>query len=195
MLRLCIIPAYLWGCASGCSLRQKSLALGGKFKSVCNFTLYVLPLSSFAISFSLSLSFSYTLPLSSFDDYCIRQQDLWHRPLFPYNEYWITIYAVIGGISSLTRSNTFSSRYMGTITGIGDIDSVRWPNSHWRSVKVYFWPVLLLFPLPTTSPCQPFELQTSVEKRYYSSTPLKFVLSEIPTLWFCMITKFTYEWI
>jgi len=80
MLRLCIIPAYLWGCASGCSLRQKSLELGGKFKSVCNFTLYVLPLSSFAISFSLSLSFSYTLPLSSFDDYCIRQLDLWHRP-------------------------------------------------------------------------------------------------------------------
>ncbi|KAL7192773.1 hypothetical protein ACSBR2_024568 [Camellia fascicularis] len=27
-------------------------------------------------------------------------------------------------------------RYMGTITGIGDLDSVRWPNSHWRSVKV-----------------------------------------------------------
>ncbi|CAD6266277.1 unnamed protein product [Miscanthus lutarioriparius] len=43
---------------------------------------------------------------------------------------------IIGGISSLTRSNTFNSRYMGTITGIGDLDSVRWPNSHWRSVKV-----------------------------------------------------------
>ncbi|KAK3027582.1 hypothetical protein RJ639_042258 [Escallonia herrerae] len=27
-------------------------------------------------------------------------------------------------------------RYMGTITGIGDVDPVRWPNSHWRSVKV-----------------------------------------------------------
>ncbi|VFQ99760.1 unnamed protein product [Cuscuta campestris] len=27
-------------------------------------------------------------------------------------------------------------RYMGTITGIGDLDGVRWPNSHWRSVKV-----------------------------------------------------------
>lgn len=25
---------------------------------------------------------------------------------------------------------------MGTITGIGDLDPVRWPNSHWRSVKV-----------------------------------------------------------
>lgn len=29
-----------------------------------------------------------------------------------------------------------TSRYMGTITGIGDLDPVRWPNSHWRSVKV-----------------------------------------------------------
>lgn len=27
-------------------------------------------------------------------------------------------------------------RYMGTITGISDLDQVRWPNSHWRSVKV-----------------------------------------------------------
>uniref|UniRef100_A0A453SWW1 Auxin response factor n=1 Tax=Aegilops tauschii subsp. strangulata TaxID=200361 RepID=A0A453SWW1_AEGTS len=27
-------------------------------------------------------------------------------------------------------------RYMGTITGISDLDAVRWPNSHWRSVKV-----------------------------------------------------------
>ncbi|KAM3394336.1 auxin response factor 8 [Capsicum galapagoense] len=27
-------------------------------------------------------------------------------------------------------------RYMGTITGIGDLDPVRWANSHWRSVKV-----------------------------------------------------------
>ncbi|KAL5983158.1 Arf8p [Asimina triloba] len=29
-------------------------------------------------------------------------------------------------------------RYMGTITGISDLDPVRWPNSHWRSVKVQF---------------------------------------------------------
>ena len=28
------------------------------------------------------------------------------------------------------------SRYMGTITGLSDLDPVRWPNSHWRSVKV-----------------------------------------------------------
>ncbi|XP_022720240.1 auxin response factor 6-like [Durio zibethinus] len=27
-------------------------------------------------------------------------------------------------------------RYMGTITGISDLDPVRWPNSYWRSVKV-----------------------------------------------------------
>ncbi|KAG0627423.1 hypothetical protein M758_2G199800 [Ceratodon purpureus] len=27
-------------------------------------------------------------------------------------------------------------RYMGTITGMGDLDPVRWPNSHWRSLKV-----------------------------------------------------------
>ena len=28
------------------------------------------------------------------------------------------------------------ARYMGTITGISDLDPVRWLNSHWRSVKV-----------------------------------------------------------
>ncbi|XP_038683759.1 auxin response factor 6-like [Tripterygium wilfordii] len=27
-------------------------------------------------------------------------------------------------------------RYMGTITGIGDLEPTRWPSSHWRSVKV-----------------------------------------------------------
>ncbi|KAG6503191.1 hypothetical protein ZIOFF_035502 [Zingiber officinale] len=31
---------------------------------------------------------------------------------------------------------THSSRYMGTVTGISDLDHVRWPNSYWRSVKV-----------------------------------------------------------
>ncbi|KAF8408827.1 hypothetical protein HHK36_004896 [Tetracentron sinense] len=30
----------------------------------------------------------------------------------------------------------FMYRYMGTITGISDLDPVRWPKSHWRSVKV-----------------------------------------------------------
>jgi hypothetical protein len=28
-------------------------------------------------------------------------------------------------------------RYMGTITGMGDIDPMRWPKSHWRSLKVH----------------------------------------------------------
>ncbi|GKB06306.1 transposon ty3-G gag-pol polyprotein [Tanacetum coccineum] len=27
--------------------------------------------------------------------------------------------------------------YMGMITGIGDLDPVRWPNSHWQSIKVH----------------------------------------------------------
>ncbi|KAG6536357.1 hypothetical protein ZIOFF_001411 [Zingiber officinale] len=31
---------------------------------------------------------------------------------------------------------THSSRYMGTVTGIIDLDPVQWPNSYWRSVKV-----------------------------------------------------------
>jgi hypothetical protein len=36
---------------------------------------------------------------------------------------------------------------MGTITGISDLDPVRWPNSHWRSVKVWCRLVLLLLQL------------------------------------------------
>lgn len=32
--------------------------------------------------------------------------------------------------------NGIGCSYMGTITGISDMDPVRWPNSHWRSVKV-----------------------------------------------------------
>lgn len=35
----------------------------------------------------------------------------------------------------------FELRYMGTITGVSDLDPVRWPNSHWRSVKVFFFPL------------------------------------------------------
>ncbi|KAJ7559713.1 hypothetical protein O6H91_04G097400 [Diphasiastrum complanatum] len=31
---------------------------------------------------------------------------------------------------------TSERRYMGTITGVGDIDPVRWPNSNWRCLKV-----------------------------------------------------------
>ncbi|KAJ6867783.1 hypothetical protein NC652_038853 [Populus alba x Populus x berolinensis] len=36
----------------------------------------------------------------------------------------------------LRLKNQVSRRYMGTITGTSDLDPVRWPNSHWRSVKV-----------------------------------------------------------
>jgi len=41
--------------------------------------------------------------------------------------------------------NIFSCRYMGTITGISDLDSVRWPNSHWRSVKVCIGSFIMIF--------------------------------------------------
>jgi hypothetical protein len=36
----------------------------------------------------------------------------------------------------LSQLSKCSGRYMGTITGISGLDPVRWPNSHWRSVKV-----------------------------------------------------------
>ncbi|KAJ7286633.1 hypothetical protein O6H91_Y021700 [Diphasiastrum complanatum] len=36
----------------------------------------------------------------------------------------------------LETEDSSTRRYMGTITGIGDLDPVRWPNSHWRSLKV-----------------------------------------------------------
>ena len=39
------------------------------------------------------------------------------------------------GITSLVDSSVYC-RYMGTITGTGDLDPIRWPNSHWRSLKV-----------------------------------------------------------
>jgi Auxin response factor len=39
-------------------------------------------------------------------------------------------------VVSLSYLSPFLARYMGTITGISDLDPVRWPNSHWRSVKV-----------------------------------------------------------
>ena len=49
---------------------------------------------------------------------------------------------------------------MGTITGISDLDPVRWPNSHWRSVKVLqqFTTSLFLFTL-CSSACLDFGLQ------------------------------------
>ena len=46
-------------------------------------------------------------------------------------------------------------RYMGTITGISDLDPVRWKNSQWRNLQVFFgdydiheyicWPLLFFF--------------------------------------------------
>ena len=36
------------------------------------------------------------------------------------------------------QEHPFVVRYMGTITGICDLDPTRWANSHWRSVKVQF---------------------------------------------------------
>lgn len=43
---------------------------------------------------------------------------------------------VMSNISFVTSFFIANLRYMGTITGIGDLDPVRWTNSHWRSVKV-----------------------------------------------------------
>lgn len=39
-------------------------------------------------------------------------------------------------VESWTSKSCIFSSYMGTITGISDLDPARWPNSHWRSVKV-----------------------------------------------------------
>ncbi|KAJ7545932.1 hypothetical protein O6H91_08G016700 [Diphasiastrum complanatum] len=36
----------------------------------------------------------------------------------------------------LETEDSSTRRYMGTITGIGDLDPVRWPKSSWRSLKV-----------------------------------------------------------
>jgi zona occludens toxin (predicted ATPase) len=36
-------------------------------------------------------------------------------------------------------------RYMGTITGISDLDPVRWKNSQWRNLQVGFLVVLVPF--------------------------------------------------
>lgn len=35
-------------------------------------------------------------------------------------------------------SFVLENRYIGTITGIGDVDPERWPKSLWRSLKVRF---------------------------------------------------------
>lgn len=42
-------------------------------------------------------------------------------------------------------------RYMGTITGISDLDTVRWKNSQWCNLQVFFglvhwvWPFLFCY--------------------------------------------------
>lgn len=48
----------------------------------------------------------------------------------------VQYFCVFNGCMVLRCSMLVLSRYMGTITGISDLDPVRWPNSHWRSVKV-----------------------------------------------------------
>lgn len=48
----------------------------------------------------------------------------------------VQYFCVVNGCMVLRCSMLVLSRYMGTITGISDLDPVRWPNSHWRSVKV-----------------------------------------------------------
>ena len=46
---------------------------------------------------------------------------------------------------------------MGTITGISDLDPVRWSNSHWRSVKVF----QLYFYNSSTKTLAPFTITLS----------------------------------
>jgi auxin response factor len=36
-------------------------------------------------------------------------------------------------------------RYMGTITGISDLDALRWKNSQWRNLQVFFSICKLVF--------------------------------------------------
>lgn len=43
---------------------------------------------------------------------------------------------MVANFTAFTYTNDLFCRYIGTITGISDLDPVRWPNSHWRSVKV-----------------------------------------------------------
>lgn len=45
-------------------------------------------------------------------------------------------YVCLHSMKTMCLMAASSFRYMGTITGISDLDSERWPNSHWRSVKV-----------------------------------------------------------
>lgn len=51
---------------------------------------------------------------------------------------FIFLYSVIHQCPYSRTIVCLLSRYMGTITGICDLDPTRWANSHWRSVKVQF---------------------------------------------------------
>lgn len=55
---------------------------------------------------------------------------------------------------------------MGTITGIGDLDPVRWPNSHWRSVKVCHCRIIGIFLDVRTTLCVCFLRHVSVQVHY-----------------------------
>ncbi|CAK9226054.1 unnamed protein product [Sphagnum troendelagicum] len=60
--------------------------------------------------------------------------------VIPYHKYLKAIKSSVSvGMRFKMRFESEDSterRYAGTITGIGDVDAVRWPNSYWRSLKV-----------------------------------------------------------
>ncbi|CAK9876381.1 unnamed protein product [Sphagnum jensenii] len=60
--------------------------------------------------------------------------------VIPYHKYLKAIKSSVSvGMRFKMRFESEDSterRYSGTITGIGDVDAVRWPNSYWRSLKV-----------------------------------------------------------
>lgn len=66
------------------------------------------------------------------------------------------------------------ARYMGTITGISDLDPVRWPNSHWRSVKVFGLNVYALSEQPQACLCHCLLVSS-----YQNGTSPDFVLKEL----------------
>ncbi|KAJ7520992.1 hypothetical protein O6H91_19G033300 [Diphasiastrum complanatum] len=59
-------------------------------------------------------------------------------PISKYNKAVYTMQFSIGMRFRMQfeTEDSSSRRYTGTITGIGDLDPVRWPNSYWRSLKV-----------------------------------------------------------
>ncbi|GER37041.1 auxin response factor [Striga asiatica] len=62
-------------------------------------------------------------------------QSLVHKTILMAELYSPCHFVVLSSCYAIATILVFQM-YMGTITGIGDLDSVRWPNSHWRSVKV-----------------------------------------------------------